>query len=107
MGMYSPCTECGTDIHFTGKFCPNCGTANPNHTFCPKCRVSFEAHEHFCSFCGVALKVGKKESKDGDNGGNKEKYNGQCIGKKKNDTHWGCGCLVFIIILVIVGLLDC
>ena len=56
------CSNCGTELKFGEKFCPNCGqsTASLNDdypkNFCPNCGEKLSKTEKFCPNCGFDLK---------------------------------------------------
>lgn len=54
------CPNCGHDIPFGSKFCPDCG-ANLSATItCPKCQATLPAGSKFCPNCGEQL-AGKSD----------------------------------------------
>jgi len=62
------CPNCGKDIPFGSKFCPECG-ANLSATItCPQCKVTLPAGSKFCPNCGHQLTGDAKpaESTPGD-----------------------------------------
>jgi len=55
------CPNCGHDIPFGSKFCPDCG-ANLSATItCPKCQATLPAGSKFCPNCGEQL-AGKSDA---------------------------------------------
>jgi hypothetical protein len=54
------CTECGTEISSSDKFCPNCGAKTeekPKVPTCPTCNSIYEEGKKFCPNDGTALEL--------------------------------------------------
>ena len=55
------CSNCGTELKFGEKFCPNCGqstdtaTGNYPKNFCPNCGEKISKNVKFCPNCGFDL----------------------------------------------------
>jgi len=49
------CHNCGADVPFGSKFCPNCGTNLAATITCPKCGATLPAGSKFCPNCGQKL----------------------------------------------------
>lgn len=60
--MYMKCVKCGQE--FSGKFCPNCGTAVCLDNKCPNCGKARSADERFCSGCGYSFVENVNDAKE-------------------------------------------
>jgi predicted amidophosphoribosyltransferase len=49
------CPNCGKDIPFGSKFCPECGYNLSATVACPKCGATLPAGSKFCPNCGEHL----------------------------------------------------
>ncbi|OCT16003.1 hypothetical protein A8709_10315 [Paenibacillus pectinilyticus] len=54
-GKSEPCPTCNHALRASDKFCPECGTARPEHRFCHECGGALTPGAKFCSGCGTKL----------------------------------------------------
>ncbi len=54
------CPNCGKDIPFGSKFCPECGTNLSATITCPQCKATLPVGSKFCPNCGYQLTGGAK-----------------------------------------------
>jgi predicted amidophosphoribosyltransferase len=54
------CPNCGKDIPFGSKFCPECGYNLSATITCPQCKATLPAGSKFCPNCGYQLTGGAK-----------------------------------------------
>ncbi|MBC7294349.1 MAG: SPFH domain-containing protein, partial [Thermoleophilia bacterium] len=61
------CPNCGKDIPFGSKFCPECGADLSATVKCPQCGAMLPASSKFCPNCGQQL-AGRSQSRGGVSG---------------------------------------
>ena len=47
--------ECGAELDDNAKFCPECGTKQPQEYVCPACGAKFDQPSKFCMACGAKM----------------------------------------------------
>ena len=77
------CSNCGTELKFGEKFCPNCGQSTDSlddypKNFCPNCGEKLSENVKFCPNCGFDLKnISNNAQKNNSNNA----YNAQGFGQ--------------------------
>jgi membrane protease subunit (stomatin/prohibitin family) len=54
-GKTKKCPACQKDAPFAAKFCPECGAAFPQKTFCSNCGAALKKGAKFCPDCGQKI----------------------------------------------------